>query len=60
MRKIAFASTADRLRIADVYKTSEGEYIVRFYDDGIRNPDADYFTDDKDDALDTADHWINK
>jgi hypothetical protein len=33
----------------------DGEYIVRAYDqDGKRWPDCDYFTDDRQDALDTA------
>ncbi len=39
----------------------DGEYIVRFFDaDGRHLPDADYFTDDKTDALATASvRWMN-
>lgn len=41
---------------AKAYRDSEnGEYVVRFTGrDGARRPDADYFTDDKSDALGTA------
>lgn len=30
------------------------EYIVRFYKDGVYMAESDYYTDDKEDALDTA------
>lgn len=32
----------------------QGEYRVRLYDNGIYLPDATYFTDSRQDALDTA------
>lgn len=32
----------------------DNEYIVRLFEDGIRNHNADYFTDDKEDAKQTA------
>lgn len=36
-------------------KNEFGEYVVRFYNpDGTRNRDADYFTNDYDDAVNTA------
>ncbi len=35
-----------------------GEFIVDFYIDGEVNPDARYFTDDKMDAVGTADAWV--
>ena len=41
---------------AKIYYNSEySEYKVLFFnEDGIKLPDSDYFTDDKQDALDTA------
>lgn len=42
-------------RTAKIYKDSETqEYVVKFYIDGVYQKDADYFTDDKQDALGTA------
>ena len=38
---------------AKVYR-SEGEYIVRFYDHASYQSEADYFTDDREDAINTA------
>ncbi len=46
-------------RIAHVYRDAENnEYVVRFYTNGKHNKMADYFTDDKLDAVQTADHWV--
>ena len=42
---------------AKVYR-SEGEYIVRFYDHAIYLEEADYFTDDREDAVNTAEVQI--
>lgn len=40
---------------AKVYFNSDfEEYIVKFYSDNVYHDNADYFTDDKDDALNTA------
>ena len=40
---------------AKVYRDSEwNEFRVRFYFDGILNEDADYFTTDKEDAIESA------
>jgi hypothetical protein len=42
-------------KTAKVYKDSEtGEFVVKFYVDGKYQKDADYHTDDKQDAMDTA------
>jgi hypothetical protein len=30
------------------------EFVVQFYRNGVLIPDADYFTDDQSDAVDTA------
>lgn len=46
---------------ATVHKDSDvGEYKVKFHTDGKHHAEADYHTDDKDDAHGTAKHWINK
>jgi hypothetical protein len=48
-----------RNKKATVYKDAEwGEYRVKFYRDGEYMQDADYHTDDKADAQDTAKSWI--
>lgn len=48
-------------RTAKVYKDSEwGEHRVKFYTDGNHHKEADYHTDDKSDATDTAKHWIKQ
>ena len=48
-------------RRAKVYRDVEWqEYRVRFFIGGIYQTDADYHTDDKQDALDTATSFINK
>jgi len=37
-------------------KNAWGEYVVRCYKDGKRYDAGDYFTDDKQDAVDTKKH----
>ena len=39
-------------------RNMHGEYEVDFYVDGVVNPEARYFTDDKADAVGTADAWV--
>ena len=34
--------------------TSDGEYVVKLWIDGVHQPKANYFTDDKEDARETA------
>lgn len=44
---------------AKVYWNSEvKEYRVSFYLNGNKLYCADYFTSDKEDAIDTANHWV--
>ena len=44
---------------ATVHKDSDvGEYHVKFHTDGKHHVDADYHTDDKEDAHGTAKHWV--
>lgn len=35
-------------------RREDGEYVVRLYVDGVRQKDANYYTDDKEDAELTA------
>lgn len=35
-----------------------GEYVVRFYVDGVHQARADYHTDDRDDAIGTAEAFV--
>ncbi len=48
-------------RTAKVYKDAEwGEHRVKFFTDGNHHKEADYHTDDKQDAHDTANYWVNE
>ena len=48
-------------RTAKVYRNSEwDEYQTKFFIDGKHITEGDCFTDDKTDAMDTAQHWVNK
>jgi hypothetical protein len=45
-------------RVARVYRDAEwNEWVVRFDEWWCGLPEADYFTNDKQDALDTASSW---
>ncbi len=45
-------------RVAKVYKDLEWEeYRVKFFVDDVQQVHADYHTDDKQDALSTAETW---
>ena len=55
-RRLVFKTDGES-DFAKVYYDSEWqEYVVKFYEGGKYNPEADYFTDDKDDAIGTANH----
>ena len=45
-----------------VYRDPEipGQYILKFYSDNVHMDAGDYFTDDRRDAIDTADWYINE
>lgn len=46
-------------KTAKVYFNSEdSEYVVKFFDGGKHNPDEDYYTDDKHDAVSTANTYV--
>lgn len=34
------------------------EYVVKFYKDGVYQEEADYFTEDREDAVNTAKHFV--
>lgn len=44
---------------ARVYRLTGGEFRVTFWWGMSPNPDADYYTNDREDAMNTAQHWIN-
>ena len=53
MRKIH--SESNGINVAKVYRDSDWyQFIIRLYINGLWYEPADYFTDDKHDALDTA------
>ena len=45
---------AEELSTRVIFDTDWEEYQVWLYSDGIRYEDGDYFTDDKDDAIQSA------
>lgn len=47
-------------RLAKVYRDAAlDEYVVWFYEDGVRRPETDYYTNDVTDAHGTAHTWVN-
>lgn len=61
LRKIGSHKSADGTREAHVYKDSEwGEHRVKFHRNGVHQTKADYHTDDKEDAHDTAKHFCKE
>lgn len=57
MRVIFVLEKGDR-KVRVVHNNEYNEYIVKLYINGIRVPDADYFTDDRGDAMDTAKEMV--
>lgn len=59
MRKIQSLHNAAARRSATIYRdASTGEFVVKFSEHDRRLTEADYFTDDKLDALGTAAHFV--
>lgn len=59
-RHIRIATFEVHPRAAKAYRDCEsGEFIVKFFLNGIRQKGSDYFTDSRSDALGTAQHWVN-
>jgi hypothetical protein len=58
-RLVNTVQDAKSVRIAKVYKDPEyNEYVVKFYENGKYHANADFFTDNKEDANGTATMWI--
>lgn len=51
---------ANRTRSAVVSgcRNAYGEFTVTFYLHGVHQRAADYHTEDRDDAIGTAEHWV--
>jgi hypothetical protein len=62
MAKRKIQTFANNSKVANVYRNVEfDEYEVRFSVNGEDlDSDADYFTNDKQDAIDTAVNWVNE
>lgn len=57
-KKLGTIAGACNFKSADIYYSSEfDEYVVKFWYAGDCNDDADYYTDDRKDAFDTANNW---
>lgn len=55
MRKIGQFQVMGSAFVVKAYKdTDTGEYVCKLYENNVHYEPADYFTDDKQDALDTA------
>jgi hypothetical protein len=55
MRLVTTIQNLSKEKFAKVYRDTDwNEYRVKFFECGIHQVEADYHTDDKDDALDTA------
>jgi hypothetical protein len=60
LRRIAVATNVNYTRTAKIYRDAVWEeYVVKFSIDGKKQVNADYHTDDKEDALDTASTYAN-
>lgn len=60
-RKIGEILGGETGKNAYLYFNSEfDEYTVCFYKQGVYQPNADYFTGDREDAFDTAHNWAHK
>jgi hypothetical protein len=60
MRIIHIIALKDNKKIVVRGKNEYGEYVVSFYSNGRHMDASDYFTDDKRDALDTAESAARK
>lgn len=58
LRLVLSVGSQHKGKTAKVYRDSEwDEYRVKFYRIGVYQKDADMHTDDKDDAIGTAEHF---
>ena len=60
MKLVKTFPTSSQNRSAKIYRDSDyNAYLVKLYDNGKYNANADYETDDLQDAIGTAEHYIN-
>lgn len=60
MKKIISIDNGQGFKAA-LYRNAEwSEWVVKFYEDGKLLADADYHTDDKQDAYDTLNKWATQ
>jgi hypothetical protein len=61
LRKLIGIEIKETGRKIAIYRNAEySEWVVRFYLDGVHQTEADYHSDDSQDAYDTANNWVNK
>ena len=61
VRKVFGYDNKDKGRACAVfYDFDYEEYVVKFYEEGLYMEGADYFSDDKIDAIDTGCVWCNQ
>ena len=63
MRKLCEVTNAKGDKTVRIFKSEDSEYVLKFWTfangEWKYNENADYFTDDKIDALSTANHWLD-
>lgn len=61
LKEFKHTTGAGTVHTAKVYRdAANDEFVTKFYINGTHNPNADYFTNDKADAIDTGDWHINR
>lgn len=59
MARRLIARIEDGNKVARVYRDTEwDEFVVKFWVDGERREQADYYTNDRGDAISTAKYWV--
>lgn len=61
MRLLVSIDNKNTGRKMSIYRDSEwNEFVVKFYENGVHQTEANYHTDCSADAYDTANNWVNK
>lgn len=58
MARNTTVESGDRCAVVSGSRNAWGDFTVKFYLAGVHQTDADYFTEDRGDALGTAEHWV--
>lgn len=58
MARNTTVESGDRCAVVSGSRNAWGDFTVKFYLAGVYQKDADYFTEDRGDALGTAEHWV--